>query len=240
MKLSLKRFFITFVLCTFGGTFTLRCLALDFLYRTMDSFVSGISATIISSLALSVGFSFVLLAYFAGTTPQPAHFIFAACYTLWLTLIKPRSSESWNLFQALISIFVGTSAATILCAELNPLCLVLLEFFIAYASARHVLVQRNDSLHDGFPAFIFAIFSSELALLAHSWLIVYSFPTLGLIIPQLTLILSVFAFLCAQLYFSIESHDGRLKFSEAVWPTLFSLAIIALIIFSYSQPKFNV
>lgn len=60
MKLSLKRFFITFVLCTFGGTFTLRWLALDFLYRTMDSFVSGISATIISSLALSVGFSFVL------------------------------------------------------------------------------------------------------------------------------------------------------------------------------------
>ena len=95
---------------------------------------------------LIVGFSFVLLAYFAGTTPQPAHFIFAACYTLWLTLIKPRSSESWNLFQALISTFVGTSAATILCAELNPLCLVLLEFFIAYASARHVLVQRQTAV----------------------------------------------------------------------------------------------
>ena len=54
MKLGLKRFFFTFILCTFGGTFTLRWLALDFLYRTMDTFVSGISATIISSLALSV------------------------------------------------------------------------------------------------------------------------------------------------------------------------------------------
>ena len=41
---------------------------------------------------LIVGFSFVLLAFFSGTTILPVHYILAAAYVLWLILVKPRTA----------------------------------------------------------------------------------------------------------------------------------------------------
>ncbi len=38
-----------------------------------------------------VGISFVLLAYAAGTTLLPVHFLLMALYALWLIVIKPKS-----------------------------------------------------------------------------------------------------------------------------------------------------
>lgn len=58
--MGLKVFFFAFTLCTVGGALTLRWLALDFLYSAMDTFVSGIGSTLVSSVVLAVGFSCVL------------------------------------------------------------------------------------------------------------------------------------------------------------------------------------
>lgn len=60
---KLKRFVPAFVLLTFCGTLTLRWLALDFLYREMNTFLSGIMGTVIATLGLSVGFG-PFLVYF--------------------------------------------------------------------------------------------------------------------------------------------------------------------------------
>lgn len=62
-KLGLKRFFITFALCTFCGTLTLRWLALDFLYRVMDTFVAGIVPSVIATFGLVGTFGTLVLVY---------------------------------------------------------------------------------------------------------------------------------------------------------------------------------
>ena len=67
---------------------------------------------------LIVGFSFVLMAYFLGVEVIPAHYILMALYSLWLTVVKPKTTEAWNLVQAEVAIFMGTAVASILSAAL--------------------------------------------------------------------------------------------------------------------------
>ena len=189
---------------------------------------------------LVVGFSFVLLAYFSGTSLLPVHLLLAVGYVLWLVLIKPRTSEFWTVFQALFATFIGTSAATIACASFSSVLLVLTEFIIGYAAARHVLAQNNNRLDNGFPAFIFGLFFAELSLVLHSWLIIYAFTDFGVLVPELALVLTVFGFMCERLYSSVESRDGGFRFKEVVLPVLFTLIIISVLIISFSEPTFNI
>ena len=189
---------------------------------------------------LIVGFSFVLLAFFSGTTILPVHYIIAAAYVLWLTVVKPKTTETWNLIQALFAVFIGSSAASILSASINPILLVVLEFVVGYGSARHVLAQNNNMNDNGYPSIIFGIIFAEIALLCHSWLIVYAFIDLGIIISQLALILTVFSFMAERIYRSIEQRDGELKFKDVAIPLVFSLVCLAVIVIGFSEPIFNV
>lgn len=189
---------------------------------------------------LIVGFSFVLLAYFSGTDLLPVHYLLATFYTFWLIIVKPKTSEAWTITQALFAVFFGTSAAAILCASLNSALLVGLEFLIGYASARHVLAQNNNSLEGGHPALVFGVIFAELALLCHSWLIVYSFTDYGIMIPQLAIIMSVFGFMTQRLYANVEARDGDFRFREVALPILFSLIVLGVLIFGFSEPIFNV
>ena len=189
---------------------------------------------------LIVGFSFVLLAYFSGSEPLPVHYFLAAGYAVWLVFVKPKTSEFWTLVQALFSVFLGTAAASILAASTDSILLVVLEFIIGYAAARHVLAQNNNSMHSGYPALLFGLFFAEIALLAHSWLIVYAFTQTGLMLPQLSIILTLLAFLVEKLYSAVEARDGRLKLKDVALPAVFSIAILAIIIIGFSSPIFNV
>lgn len=63
-----------------------------------------------------VGVSFVLLAYAAGTTFLPVHFVLMISYAVWLIFIKPRSSSRFAVIQALIAVLLGTTTATIFAA----------------------------------------------------------------------------------------------------------------------------
>ena len=189
---------------------------------------------------LIVGFSVVLLAFFAGTSTLPVHYILGAVYVLWLTVVKPKTTETWNLIQALFAIFIGTTAVTILSASYDSVFVSLLEFVVGYGAARHVLAQNNNMNDRGYPALIFGILFSEIALLCHSWLIVYTFIKAGVIIPQLAIILTIFAFMTERIYRSVESRDGKLKFKEVAVPVIFSIVVLAVIIIGFSQPIFNV
>ena len=60
---------------------------------------------------LIVGFSFILLAYLAGTTLAPIHLLLTVAYVAWLIFIKPRSSASATILQALVAVFLGSSVA---------------------------------------------------------------------------------------------------------------------------------
>ena len=189
---------------------------------------------------LIVGFSLVLLTYFSGTSILPVHYILAAVYVLWLTVVKPKTTEVWNRVQALTAIFLGTCAISIMCASLDSSLPALLEFIVGYGAARHVLAQNNNMSDNGYPALILGVTFAEIALLAHSWMIVYAFTDLGIIIPQLAIILTIFGFMVERIFHAIEERDGELRFKDVALPVTFSLVILAVVIIGFSEPIFNV
>ena len=187
-----------------------------------------------------VGFSFVLLAYFSGTSLLPVHYVLSAAYVFWLTIVKPKTSEIWNRVQALTAIFLGTCTVVIMCASLDSVLFVILEFIIGYGSARHVLAQNGNINNSSYPALIFGVFFAEIALLSYSWTIVYAFMSLGIIIPQLAIILTVFGFMTERIFRAVDERDGILRFKDIALPVSFSIVILAIVIVGFSKPIFNV
>lgn len=198
-----------------------------------------------SLVDLIVGFSFVLIAYCSGTTlpsffehPFHIHYVLALLYTLWLIFLKPLSSSHAATAQSLIAIFFGTTAAVQLSATYDSSIIVLATLFIGWAATRHVLVQSDDN-NFGLVTFVCGLVCAEIAWIFHSWLIVYKFGDTGIIIPQLSIILTVFAFAFAHIYQSLIKNDGELKKDEVFVPTIFSILVIFAIVVLFSNPSFH-
>lgn len=192
-----------------------------------------------SLVDFTVGTSFVLLAYCAGTTVLPVHYLLAAGYTSWLLFLKPLSSERATAAQALAAIFLGSTAATLMAASASSIFMVLACFVIAYGAARHILVQSEDTNYEIIPL-VAGLLAAEVAWLCHKWLIVYTFGSTGIILPQLTIILTLLAFAFGVSYKSISRHDGKFKFSDVAMPLTFTALLIFIVVIWFSQPIFNV
>lgn len=188
---------------------------------------------------LIVGTSFVLIAYCAGTSFLPIHILIAVLYTLWLIILKPRSSDFATKCQALTAVFLGTTAASLLFGSSDSAYLVIVCFILGYAASRHVLIQSNDE-DFSLTTLIAGLLSAEIAWLLHSWLIVYSFGDTGIMVPQLSIILTVFSFIFNRICASASNHDGKLKSEDILIPAIFSLAVVAMVIIWFSKPIFDV
>lgn len=186
-----------------------------------------------------VGISFVLLAYAAGTTLLPVHFLLVAGYAIWLIFIKPRSSEAFTIVQAISAIILGVTTASIFAAITDSAVLVLACFVIGFAASNHVLIQ-NDHHDATFISLICGLFFSEIAWISYSWLIIYTLGTTGICVSQLSLILAVLAFAYFKIQSEIARHGKKFKFINVALPVLFSIFIILLLIIGYSQPRFNI
>ncbi len=186
-----------------------------------------------------VGVSLVMLAYAAGTTFLPVHFILMAVYAIWLIVIKPRSSFTFAIVQALIAILIGSTALAVFAAIYDSLLAVAGEFVIGYAAAYHVLIQ-SDEEDPSLIALASGLIFSEIAWLSHSWLIIYTFADTGLCISQLALVLTLLAFAFFQIYNERSKRNGRLKFKYIALPLIFSLLVIAVLLIGFSQPRFNI
>lgn len=191
-----------------------------------------------SLVDLIVGFSFVLIAYCSGTNFLLIHWLLMAFYTIWLIFLKPRSSDAATIAQSLCAVFLGITAAVLLSASYDSSILVLAALFIGWAAPRHILVQSEDN---NFRLVIFAcsLICGELAWIFHSWLIVYTFGDTGIVIPQLSIVLTIFAFAFALVYQSLIRNDGELKRDEVLVPSVFSVLIILAIVVLFSNPSFH-
>lgn len=186
-----------------------------------------------------VGISLVLLAYAAGSTFLPVHFVLIAVYAIWLIFIKPRSSLNAAIAQALIAVLLGSTAATVFAAITDSIVLVVAEFIIGYSASHHVLVQGNN--HEGsFISMVCGLVFSEIAWLSHAWLIIYTFNATGICVSQLALILTIASFAYFKIYNNITKHSGKLHLRELALPLIFSIVVIAILIISFSQPRFNI
>ncbi|MBR3135029.1 hypothetical protein IKG54_00480 [Candidatus Saccharibacteria bacterium] len=195
---------------------------------------------------LIVGSSFVLIAYCSGTELLPVHILLAGLYTLWLIILKPLSTDSATKIQALVAVYLGTTAATLMSASADSIFLTLACFVIGYGTSRHVLVQSSEGKEDfTIVTLICGLISAEIAWLCHGWLIVYMFNggwvgNTGIIIPQLSIIMTLFAFLFGYTYKAIVNRDGKLKASDILMPAIFSLLIIVIVVIWFSRPIFDV
>ena len=188
---------------------------------------------------LIVGVSVVLLAYSAGMNFLLIDFILMAFYPIWLIVIKPLSSESATLAQSLIAVFLGVSALTLLSSSLNSLVLVLGSFLIGYAASRHVLSQSTTKDFT-FSTLICGMVFSEIAWLSYSWNIVYSFGTTGIKIPQLALILTIFAFIYNYTRQAMVTYQDDFRLKHIIGPMLFGIVLIGVIVLWFSNPIFNI
>ena len=188
---------------------------------------------------LIVGISVVLLTYYAGTSFLIVDFILMAFYCVWLLFIKPLSSEAATLAQSLIAVFLGVSAATIMTANTNSVALVLLTFLIGYAASRHVLVQSNDKDFT-LTTLVCGLVFSEVAWLCHTWAIIYTFGSTGIRIPQLSIILTIFAFVYNYARQAMIKYQDDFRFKHIIGPVIFGVVLIAIIVLAFSNPIFNI
>lgn len=192
-----------------------------------------------SLVDLIVGVSLVLMVYYAGTELNIGHVILTLIYAAWLVVIKPRSSELMTETQSLFAVFFGTVAATLVAANLDPLVLVIAGFIIGYGAARHVLIQGED--HD-FSLITFAtgLVMGEVSWILYHWMIVYAFDAVHLVVPQLAIMQTLFAFVFFKGYKSVLRHDGKMRASDILAPAIFSVVIVVIMVIFFSRPIFNV
>ena len=188
---------------------------------------------------LIVGISVVLLAYYAGPAFLPVDFILMIFYSVWLLFIKPLSSESATLAQSLIAVFLGMSAVTIMCANLNSIAIVIFAFLIGYAASRHVLVQSDDKDFT-LTTLVCGLIFAEIAWLCHSWGIVYTFGSTGIRIPQLAIILTIFAFVYNYARQAMIKYQDDFRFKHILGPVRFGVVLIGIIVLCFSNPIFNI
>ncbi len=186
-----------------------------------------------------VGISIVILTYYSGSEINIQDFILVVFYCLWLIVIKPMTSESANLAQSLIGVFLGVSAATIATATLDPIVIVIASFIIGYSASRHVLSQSIDKDYE-LTTLVCGLTFSEIAWLCHSWMIIYTFGNTGIRIPQLAVILTIFAFVFNSIRQEMLRHDGEVRFRDITAPVIFGIVIVAIIIIWFSNPIFNI
>lgn len=187
-----------------------------------------------------VGISCVLLAYAAGgSTFLPVHFVLMVIYAIWLIFIKPRSSTNFAITQALVAVLLGSTAATVFGAITDSIVLVVAEFIIGYAASHHVLVQ-GDEKETSFISIVCGLFCAEVAWLSYAWLIIYTFSTSGICVSQLAILLTLMMFAYFKVYGNISKHDGKLNLRELALPLIFVIVVVAVLIISFSQPRFNI
>ena len=188
---------------------------------------------------LIVGISVVLLAYYAGPSFLAVDFVLMVFYSAWLLFIKPLSSENATLAQSLIAVFMGMSAVTIMTANWNSIVLALLAFLIGYAASRHVLVQSNDKDFT-LTTLVCGLVFAEVAWLCQSWAIIYTFGASGIRIPQLAIILTIFAFVYNYARQAMIKYQDDFRFKHIAVPVVFSVILIAAIVLAFSNPIFNI
>ena len=182
---------------------------------------------------LIVGVSVVLLTYYAGSSFLVVDFILMAIF------IKPLSSEQATLAQSLIAVFLGISAATVMSANVDSILLVVLSFLIGYAASRHVLAQ-SDAKDFTLTTLVCGLVFAEVASLCYMWEIVYTFGSTGIRIPQLAIILTIFAFVYNYARQAMIKYQDDFRFKHILGPVIFGALLIGIIVLCFSNPIFNI
>jgi len=156
-------------------------------------------------------------------------------YILWLLVLKPRSKRSYVVAQAGVAIFLGV--ATLFTISYNwPASLVVIAMWlIGYSAANHVLNTYDDETHTLFLSLAWGVVMAEIGWIAYHWTIAYSMPFItSLFVPQVAIISILVGFVAHKAYDSFYHHQ-KIRTSDIILPLLFTLSIIAVLIFVFNR-----
>jgi len=161
--------------------------------------------------------------------------IATALYIVWLLIIKPRSKRTYVAAQAGIAVLLGTAA--LFTVSFNwPVSIVVLGMaLIGYSAASHVLNTYDDETHEIFLALTWAVVFAEIGWVAYHWTIAYSLPVVtSLLIPQVAIISALLSFVGFKAYDSFYHHQ-KIRTADIILPLLFTLSIIAVLVFVFNR-----
>lgn len=130
-----------------------------------------------NTVDIIVGLSAVI--YINRSSTLLAQLAYALLYSLWLTIIKPRSGFNWVVAQAIIAQSLGLSVifshqAISSAQRTYPEAFVVVcGFLIGFACARHVLSNVADGLKESYALF-WGLMIAQLAWLGDRWVLLYS------------------------------------------------------------------
>ena len=162
-----------------------------------------------------------------------------AFYSIWLLFIKPLSNETAAMAQSLVAVFLGISASVIMTANLDSIAITLLAFLIGYAASRHILIQTSDKDFT-LTTLVCGLVFAEIAWLCNTWSIIYTFGDTGIRIPQLAIILTIFAFVYNYARQAMIKYQADFRFKHILGPVIFGAALVAVIVIFFSNPIFNI
>lgn len=176
-----------------------------------------------------VGVSAVVLLVAAGGDggSLPAQIIITALYIGWLLFIKPRSRRSYVALQALVAIFAGITALSLVSFGWNSAFFVLAMWGIGFVAARHVLGSYEE-IHATLYSMIAAVMFAEFGWISFHWLMAYPLPGSGNIqLSQLALLTSLLCFIAERAYASYHKY-GTVRRTDILPAVVLAIALAAV------------
>jgi len=156
-------------------------------------------------------------------------------YILWLLILKPRSKRSYMVAQAGVAVLLGT-AALFTVSFAWPVSLVVIGMWVlGYSAARHVLGAYDDETHGLFLSVLWGLVFAEIGWVAYHWTIAYSLPLItSVLLPQVAIIVTLVSFVAYKSYDSFHHHQ-KIRTSDIILPLLFTLSVIAVLLFVFNR-----
>ena len=161
--------------------------------------------------------------------------IATALYIVWLLIIKPRSKRSYVAAQAGIAILLGTAALFTVSFNWPVSIVVIGMWLIGYSAANHILNTYDDETHPLFLSLVWSVIFVEIGWVAYHWTIAYSLPLVtSLLVPQVSIITLLAGFVAYKAYDSFYHHQ-KIRTSDIILPLLFTLSVIAVLVFVFNR-----
>ena len=153
-------------------------------------------------------------------------------YILWLIVLKPMTKPVAVKIQAGLSQFVAITALFTVSDHLALPIIVALLFITGFAVARHLLMLHDEKQHT-LIAMIWGLLLAEMGFVAYHWIVVYEVILSEITVSQFAIIATALGFLAERYYDSQRRNEGSVKWVDVVWPTIFTVILILILLFLF-------
>ena len=101
-------------------------------------------------------------------------------------------------------------------------------------------MAQSDDKDFTLTTLISGLIFAEIAWLCQSWSIIYTFGESGVRIPQIAIILTIFAFVYNYARQAMVKYQDDFRFKNILGPVVFGIILISIIVLWFSNPIFNI